>query len=175
MYQSVGENDLYGRLNEITKVPAQIHSLKPYKKFVFKDLCPFMKELCIQASKYHGFKLLDNHVIHVEHKRHVLRRDKKTSHGLAVHYDSDNFGKCYTVLYYYQIDDGILDNYLAFYKLEYPNSFFPCCYNEIEVTRLIPKTGDVITFDGVLHQPGNYKTIEKDPKIRAFVALFIEK
>lgn len=147
----------------------QILQVKPFSEFPLADAPhAFIKELCQEAAKKLGHTIDEKTRICMEHKRHHMTVGKAYNHGLAIHRDSDDFGMCYTVLYYYQVDDGILNNYLEFFK---PALF---C-RTTSTTKCDLKQGDIITFEETLHKPSDYRTHSTSYQTRAFIGLFIMK
>lgn len=135
-------------------------------------LHPFFKDLCVEASNIHKVKISDETIVEIEHKIHDVT-SVKYDHDLVIHRDSDSFGDCFSILYYYRIDQDIYDNHLDFYE-ESTERF---CFQRKKykcVARYTPQQGDVITFFEKLHRPGEYWTNSNSVKIRAFVALFIK-
>jgi hypothetical protein len=150
-------------VDEVLQIPR-------YKQHTLEDLPnAFLQELCQQAAKIHGYRLEKDATIHLEHKRVQMILNTSYKHNLDIHQDSDEYGPCYTVIYYYQVGD-LAKNYVAFYE---PRSCLLRSHKEI--ARYTPQTGDIITFDDVLHQPGEYFTTKDTYQYRAFLALFIQK
>jgi hypothetical protein len=166
---------------EHTIESAEIEKLPPYSAKKRKELHPFFSSLCFQAAELFNYKVSDETVVHVEHKDHNFG-DQPYYHGLGIHQDSDEYPNTYTVIYYYHVDDGILGNHLNFYRN--PGCFFNSCIrfqdtnwfqNNYLMAQHIPKTGDIVAFDDVYHEPGTYKSNSTKGKRRAFVALFVGK
>ena len=92
----------------------------------------------------------------------------KNSHDLAIHADNEGpaNGPCYSILYYYQIDDNIIDGNLYFYEDDDDK--------KPPIDNFNPKSGDVISFnDGIQHCPSQFYTESITPVIRGLLGIFV--
>lgn len=128
----------------------------------------FIYELCKLGGDELNIDLKKCNGVFIENKFHVLKKEnKKNIHGLAIHRDSDQYGPCFSILYYYLIDNNIINNTLNFYKDKFIGHKL--------IDTFYPKTGDCIVFNDVLHKPGNYHIRDEHVhKNRAVLCLFVK-
>ena len=158
------------------------------KKSTFNNLPEILKYICITGSislnklDY----LMTNPTIIYERHHHVFDKHynySKDKYKFTVHSDRDGppgGKKCYTILFYYNIDNKIINSYIHFYDYkENPDKHFclSCTRDEMlyKKTGSIPlKTGDIISFeDNVLHCPSAYNTNSKTSVERGLIVFFI--
>ncbi len=130
------------------------------------ELDSFLRDLCIEAAKKLQINLPKNPVVFVEHKEHTFT-NKGYDHNLDIHRDSEEYPDTFTVIFYYQVDDGIVDGCINFYNGQKDSLQ--------KIASHTPKSGDIIAFDDVLHQPGDYSSNSPEKKTRAFLSLFVSK
>lgn len=127
-----------------------------------------MMKICQDSCIRSGDEELleSNPFVIVERHHNILCKDGKVPNTFGIHSDRDGpaAGPCRSILYYYQIDEGINDVGLHFYD----------CALE-PVSTFTPISGDVVTFgDNILHCPGIFKTDSETPKVRGVFAIFIK-
>lgn len=136
----------------------------------YSDIHPFIKNLCEKACESLGTTdlLEKNPEIVVERHHNMIKKNSKGNQ-FGIHTDDDGpaGGPCQSILYYYNVDENIIDSHLNFYEEEYSSNKEPNCIFQ-------PKSGDAITFkNGIWHCPGNYTTESETPVLRGVFAIFI--
>jgi len=136
----------------------------------FNDLPDEMKYLCFYGSKSLNKVdyILTNPIVIVE--RHHLRfsSKKKNKFHFAIHTDREgpSSGPCYSILYYYHIDNNIDNGNLRFYEHE---------EDDIPKEIFNPISGDLIAFDdNIYHSPGEFSTDSDDLVTRGLLAFFVK-
>ena len=136
----------------------------------YTDLPDEMKYLCFLGSdSLHKIDyLLSNPEIIVERHHKQFSSKKKYKNPFAIHSDREGpaNGPCYSILYYYQIDNNIVDGDLRFYDYE----------DDIEPKETFnPISGDLISFnDNIYHSPGEFSTDSDDLVTRGLLAFFVK-
>jgi len=137
-----------------------------------------MMKICHDACVKSGEEELlksDPFVI-VERHHNILYKDGKVKNHFAPHTDREGpaNGPCHSILYYYQIDEGIDDVGLHFYEwIDEDKEMID--QDGGAVATFTPVTGDVVTFgDSIPHCPGEFKTDSETPKVRGVLAIFIK-
>ena len=148
-----------------------------WKQIKYHDLSTCMMKICHDACVQSGNEdlLASNPFVIVERHHKVLCKNGKVKNNFAPHTDREGpaGGPCTSILYYYQIDDGIDDVGLHFY--EWKDREKEIINTDRAISTFIPKTGDVVTFgDNIPHCPGEFKTESTTPKIRGVFAIFIK-
>lgn len=136
----------------------------------YSDIHPLIKNLCEKACESLGnMELLEkNPEIVVERHNNLIKKNSKGNQ-FGIHTDDDGpaGGPCQSILYYYNVDENIINSHLNFYEEDYLSNQEPDCTFQ-------PKSGDAITFrNGIWHCPGNFKTESETPVLRGVFAIFI--
>ncbi len=136
-----------------------------------------MMKMCHDACVKSGEEELlnSNPFVIVERHHNILSKDGKVKNHFGPHTDREGpaNGPCHSILYYYQIDEGIDDVGLHFYN--WIGGVDGIIKEDAPVTTFIPVTGDVITFgDNIPHCPGDFKTESDTNKVRGVLAIFIK-
>ena len=135
------------------------------------DAHPLIKNICEKACE--SLETMDllkkNPEIIVERHHNFVKKGSKSGNKFGIHTDEDGpaGGPCQSILYYYNIDENIINSHLNFYEEEYSSSKEPKCTFQ-------PKSGDAITFrNGIWHCPGEFMTESETPVLRGLFAIFI--
>ena len=176
-YNYIGNfiNDKDELLTEYTfdnKKVAEKRMLKSWdwKPVRYSDIHPLIKNLCEKACESLGtMKLLEKNPEIVVERHHNLIKKNSKGNQFGIHTDEDGpaGGPCQSILYYYNIDENIINSHLNFYEEEYSSSKEPKCTFQ-------PKSGDAITFrNAIWHCPGEFMTESEKPVLRGLFAIFI--
>jgi hypothetical protein len=143
----------------------------------YQELPTVMMKICHDACVASGDEELleSNPFVIVERHHNILCKDGKVKNEFATHSDRDGpaGGPCRSLLYYYQIDEGIDDVGLHFYEWRDEDEIMTT--TDKPLCTFTPISGDVITFgDNIPHCPGNFKTDSETPKVRGVFAIFIK-
>lgn len=177
MYTNVGNYDEYTTsILEEFKLPGNKtqHSWAAIK---YNNLPTTMMKVCHDCCVAGGDENLleQNPEVVVEIHHHILSKDGKVKNHFAPHCDHDGpaEGPCRSVLYYYQIDEGIDDVGLHFY--EWLDESSEIIDEGKPKETFTPTSGDVVTFgNNIPHCPGEFKTDSESPKVRGLFAIFIK-
>lgn len=177
MFANVGNYSKYtANILEEFKLPAN-KTHHEWDTIKYNDLPTAMMKVCHDCCVVGGDeKLLEkNPDVVVERHHHVLTKGGKVKNHFAPHCDHEgpSGGPCRSVLYYYQIDEGIDDVGLHFY--EWLDKESEIIDQEKPKETFIPTSGDVVTFgNNMPHCPGEFKTDSESPKVRGLFAIFIK-
>ena len=143
----------------------------------YLELSTEMRKICSDCCVASGDEelLSSNPAVIIERHHHILTKGGKVKNHFAPHCDHEGpaSGPCRSILYYYQIDEGIEDVGLHFYEWKDKTSGVIDVKTSKET--FIPKSGDVVTFgDNIPHCPGEFKTDSEIPRVRGLFAIFIK-
>ena len=143
----------------------------------YNDLSTEMRRICSDCCVADGDSelLACNPDVVIERHHHILTKDGKVKNHFAPHCDHEGpaGGPCRSILYYYQIDDGIEDVGLHFY--EWDDEPSGVIDQEKPKETFMPTSGDVVTFkNNIPHCPGEFKTDSEIPRVRGLFAIFIK-
>lgn len=137
----------------------------------YNEIHPKIKTLCETSCSCLGTQELleQNPTIVVERHHNILTKKQPIplQRQFGIHTDDDGpaGGPCQTILYYYHVDENLIDSHLDFYEAEQQKT--PVC-------RFQPQSGDAVTFGNrIWHSPGNYRTESEQPALRGVLAIFI--
>jgi hypothetical protein len=146
-----------------------------------EELCDDLKYIVITGSeKLHMLEYVvdKNPDIFIERHHINLIKGRKNYSRFGIHTDDNGpaGGKCYTILYYYQIDDFIDDGELNFYNHKYSDSgLLEDILNYTPVEIFHPRSGDIIAFENDIHHcPGEFTTQSSKPVARGLLSIFIK-
>jgi hypothetical protein len=182
MFEHVGNCHEYrdAILSEYSFPDTQNHKLKKTHEWDEKrylDLPTVIMKICHDSCVKLGDEALleSNPYVIIERHHNILSKNGKVKNEFAAHSDRDGpaNGPCNSILYYYQIDEGISDVGLHFY--EWNDEYEIETTSDEPITTFTPTTGDLITFgDNIPHCPGNFKTDREEPTVRGLLAIFIK-
>ncbi len=170
-YSYVGNfNDRISTESIVQNYPLKKREQFDWKPIRYKDLPDEMKYLCFHGSKsLHKIDhILTNPEVIVERHHKLFSSKKKNKFPFSTHTDREGpaGGPCYSILYYYQIDNNIKNGDLRFYEFE---------EDKIPKQVFHPTSGDLIAFDdNIFHTPGNYSTDSKELVTRGLLAFFVK-
>ena len=142
-----------------------------WKKCKFESLCDDLKYIVVNGSeklRKMEYLMEKNPDIVVERHHRLLRKGKKIPGRFGVHTDKEGpiGGDCYSILYYYRIDNFIDKGELNFYNHE--------CHRTPKES-FFPESGDIIAFgNDVYHCPGNFSTEHHETVTRGLLSIFIK-
>lgn len=177
MYTNVGN---YGEYTDGILLEYQLPDKKTQHEWdaiKYYDLSTVMMKICRDCCVADGDSelLACNPDVIIERHHHILTKDGKVKNQFAPHCDHEGpaGGPCRSILYYYQIDDGIEDVGLHFY--EWKDEASGVIDQENPKETFVPRSGDVVTFkNNVPHAPGDFRTDSESPRVRGLFAIFIK-